>query len=94
MGAFGASSCGGCGLQETCNGAPADDGPLRGKAMVAAAVGYFCFPLALALVGALVLDQSPSLQLIGGAGGLGLGMVIAARVARRLYRGFLRGASA
>lgn len=81
MGASGVSSCGGCGLQETCQSGSAGDGPFKGASLVAAALGYFLFPLVLALSGALILSESALTQFLGGAGGMLVGMIISTRVA-------------
>jgi len=92
--ALSGSSCRHCALQETCSTEAGGEGPFSGVALVVAAVGYFCAPLVTALGGALVFDQSPLLQLVGGVGGLGVGMLVAVRVARRVRIGPKKGAGA
>ena len=87
VGAIGTSSCGSCGLQETCQSGSAGDGPLRGASLVAAAFGYFLFPLVLALSGAVVLSGSALTEFLGGAGGMLVGMIISTRVARLVCAG-------
>jgi len=94
MDALSGSSCRQCGLQETCGAETDSQGPFRGVALVVAALGYFCAPLVTALGGALVFDQSPLLQLVGGVGGLGVGMLVAVCVARHVRIGPKKGAGA
>jgi hypothetical protein len=88
VGASGVSSCGSCGLQETCQAGSAGDGPFKGASLVAAAFGYFLFPLVLALSGAVLLSESALTQFLGGAGGMLVGMIISTRVARLVCAGF------
>lgn len=92
-GSVGGAACGGCSLQETCSAGARADGPFRGASLVGAAFGYFLFPLVLALAGALLLAGSPALQLVGGAGGLVLGMLVSTRIARRVCVGVQGGSS-
>ena len=87
VGAISTSSCGSCGLQETCQAGSAGDGPFKGASLVVAAVGYFLFPLMLALAGAVILSGSALTQFLGGAGGMLVGMIISTCVARLVCAG-------
>jgi EamA domain-containing membrane protein RarD len=62
--------------------------------LVVAAAGYFLFPLATALLGALVIGAAPLQQLAGAVDGLGIGMLITVRVVRTLCIWSQKGSSA
>lgn len=94
MGAFGGSSCSGCGLQESCSAATGSDGPLAGRALVAAAFLVFCVPLVTALVGALLSTGGGFGELLGGGIGLLAGMLVASVAARRFFESRKEGLSA
>lgn len=80
-----AAQCTGCGGAET---RPAEAGGLTGWRLTAVAAGVFLVPLLLAVAGAIVLPRfwpGPAAQIVGGAGGLLVGVVLAV-VAGRLCR--------
>ena len=83
------SRCGGCRLADRCAVAPAaDDAPLCGTSLVGASLLYFLLPALMGLLGAAVGGGGPVGQLLGGAGGLALGMVVTS-VGARLHAAHL-----
>lgn len=77
-------ACGGCGLANHCTGDPAEArGPFRGISLVAASLLYFLVPAFLGLVGAVIAGDGALRQLLGGAAGLLLGVLIAIFAAHR-----------
>ncbi len=84
-GSCGSRDCGQC-TDQTDDPALCDEGPYRGWAMAGVSAAYFLLPIALAMVGAVAGRQRPLLQVLAGAGGLALGMAIAALAGRIFTR--------
>ena len=57
---------------------------LLGWRLGLSAAGLFLGPVVLAIVGALLLDDSPASQLAGATAGLGLGLAVSVAVAKVL----------
>ena len=66
--------------------------PLQGGGLVVASICYFLFPLAAALLGALLAGEGALLQLAGAASGLLAAIVTSILVARILRRRWSEGA--
>ncbi len=80
------SACGGgCSRCSTGSQRPGP-GELSGWRMSLAAGGMFLGPLLLAMTGVVLFDDSPATEFVGGAGGLIVGIILAATVARFLRR--------
>ncbi len=88
--------CDACAIAEHADLASRQPGAMRGGAFAGAALGYFGAPLVMAVGGAGLAGPGAAGQLLGGAGGLVVGMVIAGLIARRIGRslqGAVNGAS-
>jgi hypothetical protein len=78
--------CEACAVAEQADLASRQPGAMRGGAFAGAAMGYFGGPLLLTVGGAALAGPGAAGQLLGGAGGLVIGMIIAGLVARRVGR--------
>ncbi len=82
------SRCGGCRLADQCAAAPAaDDAPFSGASLVGASLFYFLVPALMGLLGAALAQGGAVAQLLGGAGGLLLGMLLTS-IAARLHAAY------
>lgn len=84
-----AARCSGCSRCPTERG-PAElerDGPsLSGWRLGLASMGLFLGPIVLAIAGAMCFGSGHGARFLGAIVGLGVGMVVAVVVARRLHR--------
>ncbi len=79
------STCSRCPIQECPLDAEVSGRLLSGWRLGIAAIGLFLAPIALAIAGAALFDQSGGAQFLGAIGGLILGVAASTLVVRFMY---------